>query len=150
MTEEQQLKKKTTWRLYAAFALIGLLLIGIAGRWWIGRPKHAAEHFISLLSNDQFGEAQAMMVDANALQLAINGDVTITATDKTTIMLPAGSRRLMAGGPNPPSTFGSFLGGPYDFEITAFLLDTETGQEYAVELHAVAIANRIAINAVDR
>ncbi len=151
MTEEQQLKKKkTSWYLYAALVLIVVLAIGIAGQWWIGRPKHVAEHFISLVSNNQFDEAREMMVDANSLQLASNGDVTVTATDKTTVTLPAGSRRLMSGGLDTSSTIGSFLGGPYDFEVTAFLMDTETSREYAVELDAVAIGNRIVINAVNR
>ncbi len=88
-----------------------------------------------------------MMADTDSLQFEANGDLTVTATDKTTVTLPAGGRRLMSGGPNTPP---AAPGGSYDFDVTAFLVDTATRQEYAIELHGVAIGTKISINAIDR
>ena len=148
MTDEPRAKQKTRWSFFAALILTAMLAFGVAGQWWIGRPKHAAERFISLLADNRFEEARAMMADKDSLQFEANGDLTVTATDKTTVTLPAGGRRLMSGGPNTPPATESLPGGSYDFDVTAFLVDTATSQEYAIELHGVAIGAKISINSL--
>jgi hypothetical protein len=151
MTEERQTAPKTRWQLYAAVFLIVVVVIAVAGQWWINRPKHSAEHFIAVLSKQKINDATEMLADRTAIQSDTNGKITIKATDGSSATLKSDELPLIALGvpdAKPRDGAGDYVVGRYRFQLATSGPAVQNGNRKLTEIYCVADGNRIIVESV--
>lgn len=153
MTEEQQATKKTRWHLYAALALIIVVVLGVAIQWWIGRPKQSAEHFIAVLSKKQMNDATEMLADSTAIESDANGKITIKGTDGSSAKLSGDELPLIAlVVPDAKSRNGAgdYIAGRYRFQLATSGQAVQNGDRTPTEVYCIANGSRIIVESVQQ
>lgn len=151
MADDRPCTRSLGWRAYLIGALIVVLVAGVGGQWWVGRPKRSAGHFLSLLRKGQTDHAASMMRDASSIKTDAAGNLIIKAKDGTTVTLTQDALPVVTHGPvDPPprAGFADYLAGPYRFQMSPVGPAVQRGQRQSVVVYCVVEANRIVIDTI--
>ncbi len=151
MAKVQQSVTKRRWRRYAALVLLFVVVLAVAGQWWINRSKQSAEHFIAVVSTQNINDATEMLADNTAIQSDASGNLTITGTDGSSAQLGDDQLPLIALevlDPKRRNCVADYIASRYHFQLATSGSAVQNGDGKLTEVYCIAIGNRIIIESV--
>ena len=119
MAEGTNTQAKRRWRVFVGGVLLLAVVLGVGGPISINWPKRTSDRFVAHVSGGRYGEARELLTDPSAITQHENGDVTFTASDRSSVTLPKTDLPLRPlddfySRPNRDG-LGEFVAGRYQF-----------------------------------
>ena len=138
-------RRNKKWNWVAAGVLALLIAVGMFVKGWTVWPKQTAEHFISVVSQSRYDEAQELLNEPQQLNVSDDGTLDIRAEDGTKVTLAPDELPLVAGGRKTPVSMrssGEVLAAKNEFTVA-------TGRKRTCIVHCIAERGKVRIRHVE-